>query len=128
MACPGRTAPITCSSARSGTTGRSRAPTSTSGALLLIVSKIGRRVKVIMTAWGGQVEDSRALADARRRHLIAWVPPLNRVQLVRHLKSVDIVFDQIALPCFGGTAPQAIASKVPVIMSYRPCVHGVADP
>jgi hypothetical protein len=90
-------------------------------ALPAIVQQLGRRVKVIMTEWGGQVEQSRELAAALGvGDLIAWSPPLNRIQLVRHLKSVDIVFDQIALPCFGGTAPQAIASKVPVIMSYDP--------
>jgi glycosyltransferase involved in cell wall biosynthesis len=35
-------------------------------------------------------------------------------------KSVDVVFDQIALPHFGATAPEALACGVPVIMSYDP--------
>jgi glycosyltransferase involved in cell wall biosynthesis len=86
-----------------------------------IVRSIGRSVKLIMTEWGSQVDESRRLAEALGvADLIAWSPPFNRVQLIRHLKSVDVVFDQIALPCFGGTAPQAIASNVPVIMSYDP--------
>ena len=86
-----------------------------------IVRTIGRNFKVIMTRWGAQVEDSERLAESLGiAELIAWVEPLNRVQLIAHLKSVDVVFDQIALPSFGGTAPQAIAAGQPVIMSYDP--------
>jgi hypothetical protein len=40
--------------------------------------------------------------------------------LIRTLKSVDILFDQIALPHFGATAPEGIAAGIPVIMSYDP--------
>ena len=84
-----------------------------------IVAAIGRDFRVVMTQWGGQVDASRQLAEVLGvEDLIVWHEPFNRVQLVRHLKSADIVFDQIALPCFGGTAPQAIAVGVPVIMSY----------
>ena len=32
----------------------------------------------------------------------------------------DVVLDQIALPCFGGTGPQALAAGTPVISSYEP--------
>jgi glycosyltransferase involved in cell wall biosynthesis len=86
-----------------------------------IADAIGRDFRVIMTEWGGQVAASKELARTLGvDDLIVWGPPLNRVQLVRHLKAADIVFDQIALPCFGGTAPQAIAVGVPVIMSYDP--------
>jgi hypothetical protein len=90
-------------------------------ALPQIVEAIGRDFRLIMTEWGSQVDASRQLAESLGvADLIVWRQPFNRVQLVRHLKSVDIVFDQIALPCFGGTAPQAIGVGVPVTMSYDP--------
>jgi hypothetical protein len=90
-------------------------------ALPRIAERIGRDFRVIMTEWGAQVEESKRLARSLGvEDLIVWHEPFTRVQLVEHLKSVDVVFDQIALPCFGGTAPQAIASRVPVIMSYDP--------
>jgi hypothetical protein len=90
-------------------------------ALPSLVQLLGPTFKVIMTRWGSQVGESRRLAESLGVvDRIVWTEPLNRVQLIRHLKSVDVVFDQIALPCFGGTAPQAIASSVPVIMSYDP--------
>jgi hypothetical protein len=86
-----------------------------------IVARLGRDFRLIMTEWGNQVEASKRLAQSLGvDDLIVWHPPFNRVQLVRHLKSVDVVFDQIALPCFGGTAPQSIAVGIPVTMSYDP--------
>lgn len=86
-----------------------------------LVDKLGRDFRLIMTTWGSQVNDSLQLADSLGvADLIVWIDPLNRTQLVRYHKSVDIVFDQIALPHFGATSPQAIAAGVPVIMSYDP--------
>jgi glycosyltransferase involved in cell wall biosynthesis len=86
-----------------------------------IASRIGTSFRVIMTGWGSQLNDSRALAEELGvADFIAWVEPMKRGELIRMQKSVDIVFDQIALPHFGATAPQAIAAGVPVIMSYEP--------
>ena len=86
-----------------------------------IVERIGDSFRVIMTSWGGQLDDSRALAaQLGVAHLIVWIEPLNRFELIQMQKSVDVVFDQIALPHFGATAPQAIKAGVPVIMSYDP--------
>jgi glycosyltransferase involved in cell wall biosynthesis len=86
-----------------------------------IAARIGRDFKLIMTCWGAQLEESRALAaNLGVADLIAWIEPVTRVPLIELQKSVDIVFDQIALPHFGATAPQAIAAGVPVIMSYDP--------
>jgi glycosyltransferase involved in cell wall biosynthesis len=90
-------------------------------ALPLIADRIGRNFRVIMTEWGMQVNDSKALAASLGvDDLVQWLAPLARHELVRLQKSSDIVFDQIALPHFGATAPQAIAAGVPVIMSYDP--------
>jgi glycosyltransferase involved in cell wall biosynthesis len=90
-------------------------------ALPKLVSILGQDFRLIMTKWGSQLEDSMQLAEVLGvAHLIEWVAPLSRIQLIRYQKSSDIVFDQLALPHFGATAPQAIAAGVPVIMSYVP--------
>jgi hypothetical protein len=46
--------------------------------------------------------------------------PLPRRALIRFQKSVDVQFDQVALPHFGATAPEAMAAGTPVLMSYDP--------
>jgi glycosyltransferase involved in cell wall biosynthesis len=90
-------------------------------ALPAIIDRVGRDCRVIMVAWGAQLEQSRELAMSLGvDDVIEWVEPLSRVKLIELQKSVDVVFDQIALPHFGATAPQAIAAGVPVIMSYDP--------
>ena len=90
-------------------------------ALPALATRIGRDFRVIMTRWGAQLDDSLALADSLGvADLIEWLEPMNRRELIQVQKSVDVVFDQIALPHFGATAPQAIAAGVPVIMSYDP--------
>lgn len=86
-----------------------------------IVRLIGPDFKVLMTKWGSQLEQSIELArELGVLEQIAWIDPLSRAEMVRLQKSVDIIFDQIALPHFGATAPQAIATGTPVIMSYDP--------
>ncbi|CAN1209700.1 Glycosyl transferase family 1 domain-containing protein [Tumidithrix helvetica PCC 7403] len=90
-------------------------------ALPKLVEVIGKDFRVIMTRWGSQLQDSISLAkDLEVDELIEWVEPLNRCQLYRTIRSVDILFDQIMLPHFGATAPEGIAAHVPVIMSYDP--------
>jgi hypothetical protein len=86
-----------------------------------IAALLGRNFKVLMTRWGKELDESEALAKQLGvSDLIAWIEPLNRHQLFRYMKSVDILFDQIKLPHFGATAPEGIAAEVPVIMSYEP--------
>jgi glycosyltransferase involved in cell wall biosynthesis len=90
-------------------------------ALPKIVTAIGSDFRLLMTRWGAELEASMALAKTLGvDHLIEWIDPLNKQALIRAQKSVDILFDQIALPHFGATAPEGIAAGVPVIMSYDP--------
>jgi glycosyltransferase involved in cell wall biosynthesis len=90
-------------------------------ALPLIASAIGADFKLVMTKWGAELDASRELAKSLDvAHLIEWIEPLNRHTLFKAQKSVDILFDQLALPHFGATAPEGIAAGVPVIMSYNP--------
>jgi glycosyltransferase involved in cell wall biosynthesis len=79
------------------------------------------RVVLMLCEWGAEVDASRRLATSLGvdRHIV-WLPPLNRRQLIAHMKAADVVLDQMTLPHFGATAPQALAAGTPVVMSYRP--------
>ncbi len=90
-------------------------------ALPLLKEIIGEDFRMIMTPWGEQVEESRELARSLGvEQLIHWDGPYSRPVLYSMLKSVDVLCDQTALPCFGATAPEGLANGVPVIMSYDP--------
>jgi glycosyltransferase involved in cell wall biosynthesis len=90
-------------------------------ALPEIRKAIGDNFMMIMTTWGAELEKSRTLAEELGvPYWITWWEPLPRLALLRVMRSVDIVFDQLALPHFGATAPEAIAAGVPVISSYQP--------
>lgn len=78
-------------------------------------------IAVVLTDWGAQVDDSRALlAELGCTDLVHWSAPLGRDDLILYMHAADVVLDQIALPHFGATAPQALAAGTPVVMSYRP--------
>jgi glycosyltransferase involved in cell wall biosynthesis len=80
-----------------------------------------RRVKVVLTRWGAQVAESESLLrDLGCADAAHWVETLGRDDLILYMRAADVVLDQIALPHFGATAPQAIAAGTPVVMSYRP--------
>lgn len=86
-----------------------------------IAQAIGGDFMLLMTKWGAELEASMRLAKELGVYdKIKWIDPLPKRALARMQKSVDILFDQIALPHFGGTAPEGIAAGVPVIMSYDP--------
>jgi glycosyltransferase involved in cell wall biosynthesis len=90
-------------------------------ALPLVRRNVSGRVVLLLTEWGAQVRESKALL--RELHCddaVRWIPPVPRPALLRYTKAADVVLDQMALPCFGSTAPQALAAGTPVIMSYRP--------
>ncbi len=90
-------------------------------ALPELTGSLGRNFRVIMTRWGADLDKSIALAESLGvADLIVWSEPLSRRKLIETLKSADILFDQIALPHFGATAPEGIAAGIPVIMSYEP--------
>jgi glycosyltransferase involved in cell wall biosynthesis len=90
-------------------------------ALPLILEEHGEDVVLALCDWGAETTASRALLSKLGcSDNVAWLPPLNRIELIRHMKAADVVLDQMALPHFGATAPQALAAGTPVIMSYRP--------
>jgi glycosyltransferase involved in cell wall biosynthesis len=90
-------------------------------ALPEIVRQTGPRFRVFMVTWGEQVEDSRQLARVLGvEPYIIWRDPLPHLVLIRWYGAMDCVFDQIAYPHFGATAPEAMGCGTPVIMSYHP--------
>jgi glycosyltransferase involved in cell wall biosynthesis len=79
------------------------------------------RVRLLLTEWGEDVARSRELLAALGcSDAVEWLRPLPRVAMIRLTQAADVVLDQMALPHFGATAPQAIAAGVPVISSYMP--------
>ncbi len=90
-------------------------------ALPLIKEKTERRVVMIMSAWGEQVEESRAKIEALGcAENVVWRDSMCRISMIKHIQASDIVFDQFVLPVFGSTAPQTIAAGKPVVSSYVP--------
>lgn len=82
---------------------------------------VSGEVILLMTSWGTDLDASRALAKSLgvEKQLI-WISPLSRVNMIEMLQASDVVLDQTILPCFGSTAPQALACGTPTIMSYKP--------
>lgn len=90
-------------------------------ALPLIKARFQGRVKLILINWGAEVEASRALlAENGCTDDVIWEPSLARIAMVRLMQAADVVLDQMALPHFGATAPQSIATGTPVISCYEP--------
>jgi glycosyltransferase involved in cell wall biosynthesis len=90
-------------------------------ALPEIIATVKGDVVLVLCEWGAELEQSRALAaDLGVSHAIRWRPPLDRLRLIEHMQAADVVLDQMALPHFGATAPQALAAGTPVVMSYEP--------
>jgi hypothetical protein len=90
-------------------------------ALPRILEETEGRTVLVLTQWGAEVDASlRLIAELGYADHVVWLQPLDRVGLISYLKAADVVLDQIALPHFGATAPQALAAGAPVVMSYRP--------
>lgn len=90
-------------------------------ALPLICKKITGKVLLLLANWGGDVEKSKTLIKTLGcEDKVMWIEPLCRLELIKHMQAFDVVLDQMALPCFGSTAPQALAAGTPIIMSYKP--------
>ena len=90
-------------------------------ALPLIRASVSGRVVLALIRWGQELDKSSALIVQNGcRDTVVWLPPLSRISMVRLMRAADVVLDQMALPHFGATAPQALAAGTPVISSYKP--------
>lgn len=78
-------------------------------------------VTVFFTLWGADVEKSKLLIQKLNcESLVVWLQPLPRIKMIQYMQAANVVLDQMALPHFGSTAIQSLASGTPVIMSYKP--------
>jgi hypothetical protein len=91
-------------------------------ALPFIRRAVGARVALVTTPWGAEISESRRLIEELGcLDMVRWLErPLARLDMIAHFHAADVVLDQMALPHFGATAPQALAAGRPVVMSYRP--------
>ena len=90
-------------------------------ALPLINKIVGRNIVLVMTNWGADLQKSKDLAKSMGvEQQIIWLPPMCRLKMIELIQASDVILEQTILPCFGSTAPQALACGVPTIMSYKP--------
>lgn len=90
-------------------------------ALPLIKKRVLGNVRLLLVDWGQQVDDSKHLLEELGCvDDVVWRRSMCRVTMIKHIRAADIVFDQMVLPVFGSTAPQAISAGKPVIGSYVP--------
>ncbi|MCB1738821.1 MAG: glycosyltransferase [Gammaproteobacteria bacterium] len=89
-------------------------------AMPAILKAVSRRTVLVLTEWGQDLNRSRDLVEKLGiGHAVAWQKPMSRQALMRWMKACDVVLDQMTLPHFGATAPQALAAGTPVVMSFR---------
>ncbi|MGH8643130.1 MAG: glycosyltransferase [Gammaproteobacteria bacterium] len=89
-------------------------------ALPLIKRMVPGKVVLMLCRWGWDIDASEQLIeDLGCQGNVVWLEPLCRTRLIQHTRASDVVLDQMALPHFGATAPQALAVGTPVVMSYR---------
>ena len=90
-------------------------------ALPLIKQRTNGRVKLVLVRWGLQIAESESLIrDLGCEDDVVWRATMSRITMIKHMRAADVVLDQMVLPVFGATAPQAIAAGKPVISSYVP--------
>ena len=81
-----------------------------------------RPIRLLLVDWGLQVDESKKLLDELgcAADDVVWKTSMCRITMIKHIRAADAVFDQMVLPVFGSTAPQAISAGTPVIGSYVP--------
>ncbi|MEW9679314.1 glycosyltransferase [Pseudomonas sp. TE50-2] len=84
----------------------------------------GRKVSLVIPAWGQDVENSRRYAQKLGvDRYIKWIPPVSETTLISMFGSLDFVLDQFELGVFGLITPKALSCGGMVITSYSPEVH-----
>jgi glycosyltransferase involved in cell wall biosynthesis len=90
-------------------------------ALPLILERIQMQVMLALCEWGADVAEAKRLISLLGiDRSIRWFPRMPRQKFIMFLQAADVVLDQMTLPHFDATVPQALAAGTPVIMSYEP--------
>lgn len=83
-----------------------------------------RRAILILSDWGQEVDQSRALIETLELGpSVVWTPPLNKTKLIDYYNAADVVLDQFTLGVFGTVTPEAMACGKPVVMHFDRHVH-----
>jgi glycosyltransferase involved in cell wall biosynthesis len=86
-----------------------------------ILEQTEGRAVLVLCRWGSDLARSRRLvSELGLSRNVAWFDRMPRARLIAMMKAADAVLDQMTLPHFDATAPQALAAGVPVIGSYEP--------
>jgi len=81
----------------------------------------GEGIIFVFADWGGDMDASRALIkELDIERYVVWKTPMCRIAMIKYLQAADVVIDQMVLPVFGSTGPQALAAGTPVVSSYIP--------
>lgn len=81
---------------------------------------VGPGPKLLLGAWGQEVERSQAFArELGISDHVTWLPPLPKRLLARYINACDAVLDQFILGAFGTTTPEAMACAKPVLLFYK---------
>ena len=77
----------------------------------------GRRLKLVCTAWGNNVAESKQLiAELGVAHAVDWIEPVGNFQFERLILASDFVVDQFVLGAFGGVTYKSLAAGRPVVV------------
>ena len=76
----------------------------------------GRRLGLVLCAWGQNVSESRALiSELGLLKFVRWIPPASALVYNRYCQACDLVADQFKLGAFGGVLYKALCNKAPVL-------------
>jgi glycosyltransferase involved in cell wall biosynthesis len=76
----------------------------------------GRRVGLVLCAWGQNIAQSRDLIlQLGLQDRVRWIPPASAVVYNRYCQASDLVADQFKLGAFGGVLYKALCNSTPVL-------------
>ncbi len=85
-------------------------------AVHLLAQRYAGQFKVILVAWGGEVELTRQLiAELGVESHVLWIDPVPKADLWALYLATDCVLDQFILTCIGGVTMEALALGTPII-------------
>ena len=84
------------------------------------IKNTGRKVLLMLAAWGNEVTRSKALIqELGIEKNVAWFSTLSKMKLIKHINASDVILDQLVYPCLSGIAPGGMACAKPVIAAFK---------
>lgn len=89
-----------------------------------LMQESNRKIKLILCAWGEDLEQSCVLScDLKVEDNIVWRPLMLKRELIRFYHASDIILNQFNLGAFGLTTLEAMACEKPVVLHFTPKIH-----